>query len=202
MGRTAPVVLVVSTAACSGAEATPPASQPDKTAATPSALPSASGESYDALIEQGSRQVQTSELAAARKSFTRAHELAPDRIEARYGLGVVDARTCWTVGQQCGACIARMSDVLERGGYRHAQYNRGQCLLMHGRAGDALADLDAAIAASPADPDYFEARAATLLKLNREDEACRDFERAAALEGRVDGVFRDLCPKLGPARKP
>jgi tetratricopeptide (TPR) repeat protein len=154
--------------ACSAPAGTQPAPPSDYSSA-PSAPATAKpgGAAYDALIEAGSRHVQAGEIDEALEVFEDAFALASERIEARYGLGVVSARRCWEAGRECDECVRRLTDVIERGGFRHSYFNRGECLFVQGKHEEALADFDAARARTPDDASVLEARGSLLLLLER-----------------------------------
>jgi tetratricopeptide (TPR) repeat protein len=59
--------------------------------------------------------------------------------------------------------------------------NRAQLLGMLGHPGDALADLDTAIAMDPSYPDYYLDRGNLLFQMGRHDDALADYERALLL---------------------
>ena len=153
---------------------------------------------YDVLVDEGAELLQAGNLEEARRRFGEAHDLAPDRIEARYGLGVVSARHCWLSRRECETCVTQLSQVIAEGGHRFAEYNRGECHYVLGDYARAVADLDAALAKKPDDADALAARGATMLQLGRTTDACRDLERAKSLGGRVDSAFNADCPALGP----
>jgi tetratricopeptide (TPR) repeat protein len=175
----------------------PQTTEPARTGAT-SAAPE-NGERYDALVDEGARLLQVGDLDGARAQFQEASGLAPARIEARYGLGVVSARHCWLSRRECEACVSQLSRVIAEGGYRFADYNRGQCHYVLRDYASALADLDAAITKKPEDADALAARGATLLQLGRTKDACRDLGRAKSLGSPLDSAFNAHCPTLGPA---
>ncbi len=186
--------------ACSPPAPTASESRAARTSDSATASAATAGdEGYDALVEEGARLARAGELETARSRFAAATKLAPRRIEARYGLGVVSARQCWLSRRECDACISRLTAIIAEGGYRHAEYNRGQCHSILGDHEQARADLDAALRKAPDDPDALVARGATLIQLGRPSEACRDLERAKSLGSAIDQALNAVCPALGPA---
>jgi tetratricopeptide (TPR) repeat protein len=149
--------------------------------------------SYRALIDRAEAEVSRGALDEAERSFSEARELAPERIEARYGLAFVMSRRCWDQERDCQACLDAFNAILAKGAYRHAHYNRAQCAFELGHRDAALADLDRAVEASPDDLDYRMTRALMLLSLGRTGEACEDLHHAAKLGGDVRALLGARC---------
>lgn len=198
MRRSVTCSLLGLTITCS--QPAPPTAEPQ--IIEPTGVPSATaadGERYGVLVDEGARLLQAGDLDGARARFQEASGLAPARIEARYGLGVVSARHCWLSRRECEACVSQLSKIISEGGHRFAEYNRGECHYVLGEYEAALSDLDAALAKDPRDVDALAARGATRLQLGRTEDACRDLERAKSLGGSVDAAFNQACSALGPA---
>lgn len=162
----------------------------------------------DQLLQDLRDLTARGDLDAARARADEAFARFPDRIETRYARGTVAAETCkarYRDGSiasrrpeavaQCDVCVARMSDVIDRGGFRHDHYNRGTCLAYLDREAEAEADFTAGLAAHPDDGDYFASRALSRELLGRLAEACDDFRAAVRLGVPVEDAVDSVCPK-------
>lgn len=143
--------------------------------------PAAADDDYEALVRQGEQAAQARDIPAAEAAFAQAAALRPEGIEAAYGLAAMDAFACWGRGERCEACVSRFDAVIARQPVRHSHYNRGTCHLTLGQTAEARADLDAAIAANPRDPDYLVTRGTLLMSLGEAEAACADLRALRAL---------------------
>ena len=149
--------------------------------------------SYDRLVKQAETRVKRGELAHAERSFTEAHRLDSEGIEARYGLAFVKSKRCSKHKRDCEACLAEFDAILSEDDYRDSHYNRAQCAFELGRTEQALTDLDKAVAKRPNDLDYRMTRALLRLHLKRAVEACEDLAKARALGADVSALIERNC---------
>jgi predicted negative regulator of RcsB-dependent stress response len=98
--------------------------------------------------------------------------------------------------QSCDLILSALGDCLPSEHAQHAALTakahsrRGDALLLLGKAEDALAAFDAALALTPGDAYILCNRATALLALGRKDEARADFTKAATVAAKKSGARR------------
>ena len=128
----------------------------------------------------GSDLLLRHDTAGAVRLFRKALEINPLALEARYNLGLALALT-----GDADAAIEQFTAVVgyKKGSSRDAEalYNLGKLLLEKGRIGEALHNLDAALARQPGEPQIHFSRGQALVAQGNMQAAADAFRSAVLL---------------------
>ncbi|HYP91317.1 MAG TPA: tetratricopeptide repeat protein, partial [Polyangiaceae bacterium] len=185
-----PTLPPTSAKAATSAAVAPPAAEPEPSPPT-DGLSRGSGDPADRELAQADAAYQAEKYAQARAHFRRAEQLAPKDPAPKVGLVRVSVAEADLPLDYASAAkdprlpgLLRLLDAALKldPDFAPALMERGQLLLIQGKAEAASSALERAVQLAPRHAEAQSALGVALLALGRAKESLAYFERAAALD--------------------